>query len=146
MPILVKVPRLRDIGDLHERGASDIVAGEFETALEAVTRVLHAGGVAEEAMGELLAALRHEGVPEHGPVSGPRRMLGTMGACGAARRRRARTCTSCGPTCRRGARAARSEHWGWCYIDALEIDPLLPSPPLETRRRPSSPVPPRPAG
>ncbi|MFL5357084.1 cation:proton antiporter [Archangium sp.] len=178
VPILVKVPRLRDIGDLHERGASDIVAGEFETALEAVTRVLHSGGVAEEVMNELLAALRHEGVPEHGPVSGPRRMLGTMGGL-----RRGTTATECShlellrddvrprtPGCEEclelhlrwhnlrmcltcghvgccdasfGRHAMKhfedtghplmrsfepGEHWGWCYVDALEIDPRSRSP------------------
>jgi CPA2 family monovalent cation:H+ antiporter-2 len=174
VPILVKVPRLKDIGDLHERGASDIVAGEFETALEAVTRVLHAGGVAEEVLNALLAALRHEGVPEHGPVSGPRRMLGTMGGL---RRGTATTCThlhflrdvpprtsSCEEcvvkhqrwhnlrmclTCGHvgccdssfGRHASKhfeetghplmrsfepGEHWGWCYLDAVEIDPRPP--------------------
>ncbi|AKJ07849.1 Kef-type potassium/proton antiporter (CPA2 family) [Archangium gephyra] len=185
VPILVKVPRLRDIGDLHERGASDIVAGEFETALEAVTRVLHAGGVAEEAMNALLAGLRHEGVPEHGPVSGPRRMLGTMGglrrgtattcshleqlrydvlprtsgceACLALHLRwhNLRMCLTCGHVGCCDASFGRhamkhfeatghplmrsfepGEHWGWCYVDALEIDPRPPPPP------PMEPAPP----
>ncbi len=182
VPILVKVPRLRDIGDLRERGASDIVAGEFETALEAVTRVLQSAGVAEEAMDELLAALRHEGVPEHGPVTGPRRMLGTMGgmrrgtatacshlhllrhdvmprtsgceACLALHLRwhNLRMCLTCGHVgcgdSSFGRHAAKhyeatghplmcslepGEHWGWCYIDAIEIDPR-PPPPVEPSR------------
>ncbi|WNG40612.1 sodium:proton exchanger [Archangium violaceum] len=182
VPILVKVPRLRDIGDLHERGASDIVAGEFETALEAVTRVLHAGGVAEEVMNALLAALRHEGVPEHGPVSGPRRMLGTMGGLrhGTAttcvhldllrqdvlprtsgceeclvqhlRWHNLRMCLICGHVgccdASFGRHAMRhfeatghplmrsfepGEHWGWCYVDAIEIDPTPPPPMAPTR-------------
>jgi CPA2 family monovalent cation:H+ antiporter-2 len=190
VPILVKVPRLRDIGDLMERGASDIVAGEFETALEAVTRVLHVGGVAEHVMNELLASLRHEGVPEHGPVSGPRRMLGTMGGmrrgtattcshlhllrddvlprssgcedCLALHLRwsNLRMCLTCGHVgcCDSsfGHHATRhyettghplmrsfepGEHWGWCYIDAIEIDPGVPGPPFEPygpRREPEA--------
>ncbi|HYO52208.1 cation:proton antiporter [Archangium sp.] len=190
VPILVKVPRLRDIGDLHERGASDIVAGEFETALEAVTRVLHAGGVAEEAMNELLAGLRHEGVPEHGPVSGPRRMLGTMGGlrrgtattcshlellrhgvlprtsgcedCLALHLRwhNLRMCLTCGHVGCCDASFGRhamkhyettghplmrsfepGEHWGWCYVDAIEIDPRPPRPPVELARPSLEPEP-----
>lgn len=76
LPILVRVERLQDVGGLRDLGASDIFTAEFETALEAVTRVLHAAEVPPEAREQVLEMLRREGVPGHGPVHGPRTYSG----------------------------------------------------------------------
>ncbi len=68
LPILVRVERLQEVGGLRNLGASDIFTSEFETALEAVTRVLHAAEVPSDTVEQVLEMLRKEGVPGHGPV------------------------------------------------------------------------------
>jgi CPA2 family monovalent cation:H+ antiporter-2 len=60
VPILVRVQRLGDIADLRERGASEVLAGELETALEAVSRVLRSADLQEEVVVRLLETLRRD--------------------------------------------------------------------------------------
>lgn len=58
VPILVRVQRMRDVGELRRQGASEVLAGELETALEAATRVLEAAGLEQEVREEVLRLLR----------------------------------------------------------------------------------------
>jgi CPA2 family monovalent cation:H+ antiporter-2 len=70
VPILVRVQRLGDIADLRERGASEVLAGELETALEAVSRVLKSTDLPEEVVVRLLETLRKDhphGSESNGP-------------------------------------------------------------------------------
>lgn len=60
VPILVRVQRLGDIADLRERGASEVLAGELETALEAVARVLRSADLQEDVVVRLLETLRRD--------------------------------------------------------------------------------------
>ncbi|HZI08739.1 MAG TPA: cation:proton antiporter [Myxococcus sp.] len=60
VPIMVRVHRLRDIADLRELGASEVLAGELETALEAVSRVLKSADLSEDSVAKLLDTLRRE--------------------------------------------------------------------------------------
>jgi CPA2 family monovalent cation:H+ antiporter-2 len=60
VPILVRVQRLGDIAELRERGANEVLAGELETALEAVARVLRSAELPEDAVARLLETLRKE--------------------------------------------------------------------------------------
>ncbi len=78
VPILVRVHRLRDIADLRELGASEVMAGELETALEAVSRVLKSADLSEDSVARLLDTLRREHpngkpLPRMPAVDGPGR-------------------------------------------------------------------------
>lgn len=71
VPILVRVQRLGDIAELRERGASEVLAGELETALEAVSRVLKSAELPEEVVVRLIDSLRkdhpHDGTGPEAP-------------------------------------------------------------------------------
>ncbi|NPC77521.1 hypothetical protein HPC49_04555, partial [Pyxidicoccus fallax] len=69
VPILVRVQRLGDIPELRERGASEVLAGELETALEAVARVLRSAELPEDTVARLLETLRRD--HPHGPPPRP---------------------------------------------------------------------------
>ena len=71
VPILVRVQRLGDIAELRERGASEVLAGELETALEAVSRVLRSADLPEATVSQLLETLRRDHPHGHPPRDTP---------------------------------------------------------------------------
>jgi CPA2 family monovalent cation:H+ antiporter-2 len=80
VPVLVRARYLQDMDELHHLGATDVVAEDFETAVEVLVRVLRAAGVPSNVIHERIVHARHRGAGLERPVTVPRRMLGEIAA------------------------------------------------------------------
>jgi CPA2 family monovalent cation:H+ antiporter-2 len=79
VPVLVRARYLQDMDELHHLGAADVVAEDFETAVEVLVRVLRSAGVPGNVIHERIVHARHRGAGLERPVTVPRRMLGEIG-------------------------------------------------------------------
>lgn len=78
LPIVVRTKYVLDMEDLRRLGATDVIAEEFETAVEVVARVLRAAGVPRNVIEERIEHMRHQGLGIERRVTVARRMLGEV--------------------------------------------------------------------
>jgi CPA2 family monovalent cation:H+ antiporter-2 len=74
----VRTKYVLDMDELRRLGATDVVAEEFETAVEIVARVLRAAGVPRNVIDERIDHMRHQGIGIERSVTVARRLLGEM--------------------------------------------------------------------
>jgi monovalent cation:H+ antiporter-2, CPA2 family len=79
LPIRVRAHYVREIDELLQLGATDVVAEEFETGAEIMTRVLRGASVPRNIIEERVAHARHAGHGLERSVTVARRMLGEIG-------------------------------------------------------------------
>src|SRR5262249_26672354 len=78
LPIVVRTKYVLDMDELRRLGATDVIAEEFETAVEVVARVLRAAGVPRNVIDERIEHMRQQGLGIERPVTVARRMLGEV--------------------------------------------------------------------
>ena len=78
LPIVVRTKYLLEIDGLRRLGATDVIAEEFESAVEVVARVLRAASAPRNVIDERIEHMRHQGAGIQRPVTVARRLLGEM--------------------------------------------------------------------
>jgi monovalent cation:H+ antiporter-2, CPA2 family len=78
LPIVVRTKYVAEVAQLRALGATDVIAEEFETAMEIIARTLRGAGVPRNVIAERVAHARRSGSPLVRPMTVARRMLGEI--------------------------------------------------------------------